>query len=354
MKAKHLFLVIAASLVGLGLVICGITVLVVGGDFSKLNTGDEFTKMTYSISASDITSIVLKDQNRNVKLVPSEKDTIDITYYDNEKEYYSFKRNTEELDIEFDTNKTVNNSFLGIGLNFEVFSDRTVVISIPKEHYPQVNITTSNGKITAENLGFTADTAFSTVNGKVEITDCVFIGSLSVQSKNGRINLKDVLSHKTIDVSTTNARINLEGVNAYEQLKLETTNAPVEMISCESEDISVTTTNNSIDVINSSCTGLGVCRLTTSNGSITFDRFNGSLVCRTTNGKIIGTLTGLSEDYDILSSTTNASNNLPNVQSGIKSDGVVTPSLDVKTTNGAIWVDFLSDGGSILPKIMAE
>ncbi|WP_321383825.1 DUF4097 family beta strand repeat-containing protein [uncultured Enterococcus sp.] len=139
--------------------------------------------------------------------------------------------------------------------------------------------------------------------------------NLTVKTENGKIVVEN-LTVGEAKLKTTNGKLLLEDTQAKNSLKLETTNGKVEMANVQAKDIKIDTTN----------------------AKITFDQLlvEDSFKAETTNGKISGTIEGSQRDFKIDSKTTNGDNSLSNSESGSK-------DLKLKTTNGAIRVDFSED-----------
>lgn len=141
------------------------------------------------------------------------------------------------------------------------------------------------------------------------------LDNLMVKTENGKILLANVAIEET-NLKTTNGKLEVQDSQVDKLLKLATTNGKVELENVKAKDVTIDTTN----------------------AKILFNdlMINNSLKAETTNGKISGTIDGNQKDFAIDSQTTNGKNSLGNTKSGSK-------QLKLKTTNGAIDVDFNED-----------
>ena len=185
-------------------------------------------------------------------------------------------------------------------------------VILPLKYTGNVNITTSNSRIIADDIDVEGDIRFKTSNSRIsattfrchnadfKTTNSSIICSdadtdnITAISTNGKVVLEKISSHNAVEGGTTNGRIEASRVRAGSSLFIHTTNGTVnaEYISCP--DI----------------------RMKNSNGSI--------------SGSIEGSLS----DYRIDSGTVNGRNSLPKKYDGHK-------TLNVHTMNGSINVSFL-------------
>lgn len=176
---------------------------------------------------------------------------------------------------------------------FRSISRGPIVVEVPVNFDGMLWVKTTNSSIKAEGLAHLNVTEFLTNNGKIE-AEMLNSRSMTVKSSNGKIVLRS-LEGCSMTAETSNGKIIADGVIMEDQMKLGTTNGGIEV------------------------------------RDITADHLD----LRTSNGAIKGVLLGAMSDYNITSSTSNGSNNLPRSANPDKEK-----TLHVKTSNAKINLMF--------------
>lgn len=176
---------------------------------------------------------------------------------------------------------------------FRSISRGPIVVEVPVNFDGMLWVKTSNSSIRAEGLAHLNVTEFYTNNGRIE-TGMLSSDSMTVKSSNGKVILTSI-EGRNLTAETSNGKIIADGVIMTEQMKLGTTNGGIEV-----RDITAA-----------------------------------HLDFRTSNGAIKGMLLGAMSDYNITSSTSNGSNNLPRSANTDR-----TKTLNVKTSNAKINLMF--------------
>jgi DUF4097 and DUF4098 domain-containing protein YvlB len=200
----------------------------------------------------------------------------------------------------------------------------------------EIDATTSNGSIAAEDIGGGARLATS--NGSIRANSVK--GGLIARTSNSKVEAKDILGNA--DLRTSNGRIDARSVKG--KVDVVTSNGSITVENIEG-DLTGNTSNGGLDIQRA----FGAIDLTTSNGSIKAADLNGGgggIRLATSNGSIDVTL-GRAEG--LLEATTNNSERsvsieIPNVQPS--KEGSTTKAkigngaqpIRLKTTNGKIVV----------------
>lgn len=143
----------------------------------------------------------------------------------------------------------------------------TLEVSLPRKHYNEVLLNSSNGRITVKGLD-SHTLICTTTNSSLDIAN-VNSQNINLTTKNGRIECKD-LDSDTIKAYTKNSNILFLDVNSPD-IDIKTTNARIEIDNINTETIICKTSNDSIKVHNTDINKIRDIKLITSNGSISSD-----------------------------------------------------------------------------------
>ena len=189
---------------------------------------------------------------------------------------------------------------------------KSICVKLPMDFAGKVQIFADAAPITLRKIGVLKELSVQTGNAKIEIFD---------------LKAESLLAH------TSNAQILAERISAKSGI-LRTTNARIEVTDMDGEHLSFTTSNNRICL--TQVTAHPELCAKTSNGALKVDRLEADHISlRTSNGPVSGFIAGVMEDYDIISSTGFARNNLPERKATGKEK-----QLEVKTSNGKIQLEF--------------
>lgn len=267
-KSVKIALIVAGSLLAAGIIICTVGFIAIDFDFTKLETV-QYEKKEYTAEVNGISEISLDVRNNTIKVIPTNSDTIKITYYENEKEHYLFSDpgsdGAEILKMSYTDDR---NWYDHIGIYFS-WQNTGIVVEVPKEFDGVMTLITSNATVDLNNMTLPGPVQINTSNGTVKLTHVNLSESLQIKTSNGRIVMKDVVAGSMI---------------------------------CE-----------------------------TSNDTIKIDAIQSdSIKLKTKNGDVTGTITGSRNNYRISSSTSNGKNNLENLNSsGEKELSVRTSNDDI-------------------------
>lgn len=245
------------------------------------------------VKPSQVRSIEVHDRNTRLILRGWDQDEIRIRHPETEKIRYDFTLDAGALKL---FRQPAELSLLLF--QFERLSPemREVTLDVPHELAAEVNLRTSNSRLSAEGVHIW--------------------GKLVLRTSNSTLRLKD-LSAKSIQAQTSNSSIGLGTVKAE-------------------QDLIVTTSNGVIGAQIASAGGL--LRFATSNSSIQVEGLSAQhFELTTSNGSIRGQLPGRMADYAITSATSNSKSSLPRQQAGGPG------SLTARTSNGRIDLVFEQD-----------
>ena len=242
---------IGKVLMGIGLILIGIAFLT-----ANLTINENYTKKQVYLNKDEIQKIKINVYDHNIIVEESLTNKISITYYVSKndlKEYYIKDRQASLI-----SNKRAFNLF-----NFN-FKNYPVIIKIPKNIVLDIDLRTSNGYISLDNLDFNK-TNIKTSNGKIILRDITFNNTI-LKTSNGEINLNNIIG-KEINLATSNGRINLNYVDVI-RINANTSNGKIAIDKLKSDDIKLSTSNGSVS------------------GSIIGDEMDYNMSLKTSNGNI--------------------------------------------------------------------
>lgn len=190
--------------------------------------------------------------------------------------------------------------------------ENEIEITLPHTFCGKLHLTTSNARISVEDLTATQPMVLSTSNSRIVASNLNCAQDITFTTSNGRIVLDDV-NVNAAHLTTSNSRIELEDVFARDQIVAATSNSG---ISAEDTEAG------------------GLLSLSTSNGRVELSDVDArELVIKTSNGSVSGSVKGKREEYTVSSSTSNGANQLGSFAGGDK-------TLRVVTSNASIALEF--------------
>lgn len=243
-----------------------------------------------------VKSITVRDRNNRLILRGWDRDEIVIHHPETERVQYDFTLEDGQLSL--------IRTPMEIGINFFFFENRSkemseVTLDVPHELAADLNLRTTNGRLSAEQVNCWGKASLMTGNGALELHQ-FSAKDITAKTSNGSLTLSGVSSQQELFATTSNGRIRADKIKATGKLTLKTSNGSLEVHELESPEIAL--------------------------GS--------------SNGKIHGTLPGSMADYTIVSGTSNGKNNLPRNQQG------GSRQLSVHTSNARIDISFENGQGT--------
>lgn len=273
---------------------------------AKGGKAERFSEMRFD--AADITALDVRDTDNSIELTPSSDNMLHITYFDSEEKHYEIDADNGKLSMVYHSRWPWNM------LLWNWSKERPVTIEAPNQTLTSLRAQTTNGKIRASNLEICGDIRLSTTNNQIAASKLTAKGKVEVASVNGTINLEGVKAAGDMTVTGTNGDTQIRGLEAQGAVFLKRTNGAIEAKDIAAQLLETHNVNGN--------TGVHAVAV------------KESIILSSTNGKIIGGLSGVMSDYRITSHTVNGKNNLPSqTDSGHK-------QLKVTTTNGKIDISF--------------
>lgn len=286
-----------------GLLIVGIIVSVVGliimdFDFSDIKSfavADKDYTAAENTSEIDAAKISIEADDRIIKFTPSADGKYGIKYYQAEYDKVTFSEEGGVISIKAERDK--RRRFLFRRASKEV---RTVIVQVPEVFDGEIDVTTSNGDVSAERLAPFA--------------------RLTLASTNGHLWAKDLTVNGQVRLNTSNGEIIIDTLAAGDGIIAKSSNGEIEIKAASATAIDADTSNGNIDLVNITCDNVSA---------------------KSSNGNLEITLYGQQQTYEIDVDTSNGSIRVGGIKvsSQIINSGAAK-KLRAETSNGSIEVNF--------------
>lgn len=214
---------------GVGILLCIIAVFVAGFQFSKLDTTEKKEEKHYTISSDNIKNLTVSTAATDVEVRPGSSPDIEITCYENKKEYFDIETVEDSLNI---TEKNKEKWF-HIQISFTSEEEEKLIVEVPEAQYEKLVLDSSSGDISLNQI-LCKELSIDTSSGNATVKDCSASDLLQVDTSSGDCALAYVKS-KEASVDTTSGDLDLERVEA-DKLQCDTSSGEVEF-----EELSATT-----------------------------------------------------------------------------------------------------------------
>lgn len=299
------YTVIGGFILVLGVLVFAVAFALKGFDIRKISTRPELVERNYTVTSTN-QNIRIKDSNVPITVKLSKDGEIHLNYYESEDEYYEVEEGGT-LVVEKKTKYKWYNYIFNVN-----FQSPTFTLLLPKDFAGELDISTSNGSITMEDIS---------------------AALLELKSSNGSLNISRVTNAKVITAETSNSPISISDLSVQTDLMCNTSNGSIQLDNILAQSINANTSNSRITATDTKSIKSTV--LETSNGGVEVrDIESGSISLKSSNSSIKGRIKGKMTDFSITSKTSNGSNNLPEKMKG------GDKTLRAETSNGSINIEF--------------
>ena len=260
MKGITKILIVAGSLVGVGLLISIIGILILSIKPKKaMQIKNNMEDMEYTAKHTDtLETIIVSVAPENIEVLPYDGKDIVIQYRDDKdnpiyeikdsKSTLKFKRNDFELSVNafsvFDITKLFSMDDI---MNDE---DLTVKVYIPKDKAFEYQVNTVSGKISMQDVKANDDLIISTTSGEVEIVGVSTNESADISTVSGDIEITDVVAGHDVSISTTSGEIRVNTLILEKDAEISTISGDVEIgigESCDDYSVEISTVSGNIN-----------------------------------------------------------------------------------------------------------
>lgn len=256
-KASKVWLIVAAALVLLGIVMFAASMTANSWDFNKLTTS-EYKTNTYPIN-DEFSKIVIDADTNDVSVLPSDDGTCKVVCCESSVIRHSIILQDQTLSIGIIKD---SNWFSYINITTGAPS---IILYLPEKKYESLSITESTGKVTAGSVDFGGDVQIDVTTGDVELND-ICCGNLSSRGSTGSITLTDVVASGTLSIIRDTGDVNFKDCDGGElSVRTSTGNVSGSLLSDKIFETQTATGDISVP---GSASG-GKCKIVTSTGDIT-------------------------------------------------------------------------------------
>ena len=260
MKGITKILIVAGSLVGVGLLISIIGILILSIKPKKaMQIKNNMEDMEYTAKHTDtLETIIVSVAPENIEILPYDGKDIVIQYRDDKdnsmyeikdsKSTLKFKRNDFELSVNafsvFDITKLFSMD--------DIMSDEdlTVKVYIPKDKAFEYQVNTVSGKISMQDVKANDDLIISTTSGEVEIVGVSTNESADISTVSGDIEITDVVAGHDVSISTTSGEVRVNMLILEKEAEISTISGDVEIgigESCDDYSVEISTVSGNIN-----------------------------------------------------------------------------------------------------------
>ena len=246
MKGITKILIVAGSLVGVGLLISIIGILILSIKPKKaMQIKNNMEDIEYTAKHTDtLETIIVSVAPENIEILPYDGKDIVIQYRDDKdnsmyeikdsKSTLKFKRNDFELSVNafsvFDITKLFSMDDI---MNDE---DLTVKVYIPKDKAFEYQVNSVSGTIRMQDVKANDDLIISTTSGEVEIVGVSTNESADISTVSGDIEITDVVAGHDVSISTTSGEVRVNMLILEKEAEISTISGDVEIGIGESSD----------------------------------------------------------------------------------------------------------------------
>jgi len=278
-RKTKIWLIVAASLIGLGCVIFGGAMTVLNWDFAKLGTV-QYETNTHSLEEA-IIDVKIVTKTADVIIRPSGDEEISVVCFEQTRAKHAVSIKDGVLEIRLvDERKWYDY----IGINFK--SPR-ITVSIPRGQYGKISLRTDTGKVVIPaEFGF-EEMEITVSTGDVNCEASVS-GAMKIKSTTGSIHLQE-LSADTLALSASTGKITAQKVNCAGAASLKISTGDINLLELRCQ--SLTASGDTGDILLKDVTVEEAMSVETDTGKVKFDRCDaGEMQIKTDTGSVTGSL----------------------------------------------------------------
>lgn len=157
-------------------------IILVSGCSNQLS--ENIKEKSYSASANDIEEINISVKDRKIKIIPSTDDEIRISYYENEKEFYTISMNENGiLSMQSESDRDISDYF---GISSP--DSHLITLEIPSSFHGNMVIKTTNNNIILPEIHIAGDLNIDINNGDILLNKLFVQKNITLHAKNGGIS----------------------------------------------------------------------------------------------------------------------------------------------------------------------
>lgn len=291
-KSTKIWLITAAALVFLGLVIFGGIMTMLNWNFNKLSTV-KYQTNTYEVT-ENFNNISIKADTDDIVLLSSDDEKCRVVCYEQEKTKHTVTVDGETLKIDkADMRKWYNH------ISIVSFSTPKITVYLPKTEYSSLAVKASTGDVTLPNNFKFENIDISLSTGDV-CSSASASGEVKIKTGTGNISVENI-SPQTLVLALSTGKINASSINCKGDfhIAVSTGDAKLADVTCGT----LTSTGNTGDLALTNVIATESFNIKRTTGDVKFDLCDANeITVETDTGDVRGTL--LSEKLFITSTST--------------------------------------------------
>lgn len=299
---NKVLIIIAASLVGAGLIIFAVAMAMNFWDFTKLST-EKYETNTHNITEK-FTNISIKTDTADIAFLPSEDEGCRVVCYEATTGRHTVSAQDGTLSVnEVNTKKWYQ--YIGIGIG-----SPKITVYLPESEYSRLTIDESTGGVDIPTDFKFAGIDISTSTGYVK-NRASASGTVKIKTSTGYIDIANVTAD-SLDLSVTTGKITLADVSCSGDVKIKVSTGKTELTDLTCKNL--TSDGNTGKIYLTEVIATEKISIERSTGDVKFDRCDAAkLLIKTDTGDVSGTLLS---DKIFTVRTDTGKINIPNSQAG--------------------------------------
>lgn len=236
-KATKIWLIIAASLVVVGLGVIATAILEYNGNSIMLSTG-QYVSNNHEIG-DKFSSVSVNTDTADIVFAVSNDDKCRVECFEEVKAKHSVAIKDDTLDIKI-VNEKAWYDYIGIN-----FGSPKVTVYLPMGEYDTISVKGSTGHISVENT-FAKEIDISVSTGKVYVSNVICNGDLNINVSTGKTSLSNVRCKELISTGST-GDITLKNVMADELFNIKRSTGNIEFDSSDAAEIFIETDTGDVE-----------------------------------------------------------------------------------------------------------
>ena len=230
-RSTKIWLIVAASLVVLGIIIFGVVMSMLKWDFLKLCTV-KYETNSYEIDES-FGNISIKTDTADVTVLPSDDGKVKVVCYESSKEKHAVSVENDTLIINItDSRKWYD--YIGIGVGWQ-----KITVYLPESEYGALDIKDSTGRIQIDSL-YVKSMSLSVTTGDIKIAEIKCDGDIKIGVSTGKTKMNNVECQNLTSKGST-GNVDMTGVVAREKLSVKRSTGDIKLDGCDAKELCVET-----------------------------------------------------------------------------------------------------------------
>ncbi len=276
---NKVLIIIAASLVGAGLIIFAVAMAMNFWDFTKLST-EKYETNIHDITEK-FTNISIKTDTADIVLLPSDSESCRVVCYEAATGRHTVSAQDGTLSVnEVNTKKWYQ--YIGIGIE-----STKITVYLPESEYSNLAIDESTGDVDIPRNFKFASMDISVSTGDVKSRASVS-GTAKIKTSTGDIDIAN-LTADSLDLSVTTGKITLADVSCSGDVKIKVSTGKSNLTSLTCKNL--TSDGNTGKIYLTEVIATEKISVERSTGDVKFDRCDAAeILIKTDTGDVSGTL----------------------------------------------------------------